>query len=572
MGHSPCVFCFFCFLLPLLSPGQNRYDVIINEFLPDPTPSRGLPESEFIEIKNRSKNDFNLRNWKISNGTTTATIKTDYLLKSDSFLILCASASVPSFSPFGSSLGISSFPALINDAGEISISSDLGEVLHAIKYDKSWFKNDLKSEGGWSLEMIDPSKSCVGKENWSASVSDSGGTPGHINSVDAINPDKESLSLSRAVVMDSVNLSLLFNEPVDSVSGASNFNYLISDGIGSPDSAFTTAPFFDQVSIRLQNPISAGKIYTISLQQVEDCTGEEIGLNNICKLGLPKKAKAGDIIFNEILFNPPPYGYDYLELFNRSNQVIGCSELFVAGINADGSLNTPTALVKDERDFLPGEYLLLTENPSWVLQNYPEADSAQILSISSLPAMPDDIGKVALLNGEGLILDELDYDHHWQSPLLTTESGVGLERIRSDLPTSLASNWTSAAASAGYGTPSYKNSESYTDSVFTHFISIDPKIFSPDMDGYNDFLFINYHLSESGYTGSISIYDINGRMVRKLVNNEIWATDGIFRWDGLDDQQNLLPMGHYLIYTELFLLDGSVKKNMSVCVLARKVR
>ena len=61
-------------------------------------------------------------------------------------------------------------------------------------------------------------------------------------------------------------------------------------------------------------------------------------------------------------------------------------------------------------------------------------------------------------------------------------------------------------------------------------------------------------------------------MVRKLVNNKLWATEGSFRWDGLDDQQNLLPMGHYLIYTELFLLDGSVRKNLSVCVLARKVK
>ena len=113
-------------------------------------------------MKNRSKSDFNLRNWKISNGTTTATIKTDYVLKSDSFLILCASASVSSFSPFGSTLGVSGFPALINDAGEISISSDRGEVIHAMQYDKSWFKNDLKAEGGWSLEMIDPSKSMYG--------------------------------------------------------------------------------------------------------------------------------------------------------------------------------------------------------------------------------------------------------------------------------------------------------------------------------------------------------------------------------------------------------------------------
>jgi hypothetical protein len=564
------VFFFSCILLPLLSTAQSRYDVIISEFLPDPTPSIGLPESEFIELKNRSPRDYDLHNWKISNGTTTATIKTDYVLKADSFLILCSSSAAPAYSSFGATLGVTGFPALINDAGAIIITSEQGEVIHAIQYDKSWFKNDLKAEGGWSLEMIDTSKPCIGKDNWSASISDSGGTPGHANSINAVNSDNQSLSLTRAVAADSLNLTLLFNEPVDSISGANIFNYMISDGIGNPDSAFTVAPFFDRVSIRLQNSLSAGKIYSISLQQVEDCGANEIGSNNVCKAGLPKKAAIGDIIFNEILFNPPPYGFDYLELFNRSSQVIGCAELFVAGINTDGSLNNPVALVKEERDFFPGEYLLLTENPSWVIQNYPAADSAQMLSVSSLPPMPDDIGRVVLLNSKGVSLDELDYDHHWQSPLLTTESGVSLERIRADLPTSLASNWTSAAASTGYGTPGYKNSEAYTDSVYTHFITVDPKIFSPDMDGYNDFCFINYHLPESGFMGSISIYDTNGRMVRKLVNNEIWATDGTFRWDGLDDQQNLLPIGHYVIYTELFLLDGTIRKNLSVCVLARR--
>ena len=29
----------------------NRYDVVITEFLSDPTPAVGLPESEFIELK-----------------------------------------------------------------------------------------------------------------------------------------------------------------------------------------------------------------------------------------------------------------------------------------------------------------------------------------------------------------------------------------------------------------------------------------------------------------------------------------------------------------------------------------
>jgi len=59
-------------------------------------------------------------------------------------------------------------------------------------------------------------------------------------------------------------------------------------------------------------------------------------------------------------------------------------------------------------------------------------------------------------------------------------------------------------------------------------------------------------------------------MVRNLGNNMILAKDGIFRWDGLDDEQNLLPMGHYIIYTSLFSLNGMVKIQKTVITLARK--
>jgi hypothetical protein len=570
MSSGRVAICLFCILLPVISPAQNRYDILITEFLADPTPSQGLPESEFIELKNHSSKDYNLHNWKISNGTVSATIKSDYFLKADSFLILCATSAESTYSKFGPTLGVSGFPSLTNDAGEILLSSDAGAVIYAIQYDKSWFENVLKSTGGWSLEMIDLSKPCRSKDNWAASISYTGGTPGHTNSVNAVNPDEQPPSLVRAVTLDSLDLTLLFDEPVDSSSASNRLNYTVSDGIGYPDSAFTPSPFFDRVMIRLPIPLSVGKIYTISLQHIEDCSGNEIGLNNTCKTGLPEKAKIGDIIFNEILFNPPPYGYDYLELFNRSPRIINCSGLFVAGKKTDGSLDDPIELVKEERSFFPGEYLLLTENSDWVLQKYPMSDSARIISLTNLPSMPDDMGKVVLLNTTGESLDELDYDHHWHSPLLTSESGVSLERIRADLPTSLATNWTSAAASAGYGTPGYKNSESSSDSGNVHFISLEPKIFSPDMDGYQDFCFINYHLPEAGFMGSISIYNTYGSMVRKLVNNMIWATNGTFRWDGLDDQQNLLPMGHYIVYVELFLLDGTVRKQTLVCVLARR--
>ena len=190
---------------------------------------------------------------------------------------------------------------------------------------------------------------------------------------------------------------------------------------------------------------------------------------------MPEKVKPGDIIFNEILFNPPPYGYDYLELYNRSSSVINCSELWLAARELTGNLKDPVNLVKEERAFFPGEYLLLTENPDWIVHHYPNTDESGMIPLSPMPSLPDDVGKIVLLNTSADIIDELDYDHHWHSPLLSNENGVALERIRTDLPTELASNWTSATAASGYGTPGYKNSENSVDSAAANLISVEPK-------------------------------------------------------------------------------------------------
>jgi hypothetical protein len=371
--------------------------------------------------------------------------------------------------------------------------------------------------------------------------------------------------------MDSISLILIFDEALDSSSAADISNYSVSDGIGSPVNATTLAPFYDRVLIRLQSPLVRGKIYSVSVTQITDCAGNEIAINNSCIAGIPESPRAGDIIFNEILFNPPPYGADYIEFFNRGSTIVSCSGLFIAGRDVNGTLKDPLSLVKEDRYFFPGEYLLLTEDSSWIIHNFPQAPPSQILSMPALPSMPDDLGKIVLLDAMGALVDELDYDHHWHSPLLATEEGVALERISPDLPTSLASHWTSAAATAGYGTPGYKNSESTSADISdSDWISANPKIFSPDMDGYQDFLFLDYHLPDPGFIGSISIFNIYGLTVRKLANNIIWGTSGSFRWDGLDDNMHPLPTGHYIIYVELFLPDGRIRKQKLVCVLAKK--
>ena len=44
---------------------QNRYDVVITEIMSDPTPQIGLPNFEWIEIRNTTSLPINLQNWRI---------------------------------------------------------------------------------------------------------------------------------------------------------------------------------------------------------------------------------------------------------------------------------------------------------------------------------------------------------------------------------------------------------------------------------------------------------------------------------------------------------------------------
>ncbi len=552
--------------------GQSarHYDVLIHEFLTDPTPSVGLPASSFIELKNISGTTRNLHNWKIGNGNSTATFKKDYLLMADSFLIICPVSAAADYSTFGPALGLSGFPSLNNDAGEIILISEEGSVIHAIQYDKSWYRNELKSEGGWSLEMIDPKNSCSGFSNWSASEQATGGTPGQPNSVFAPNPDQQGPDLLRSISPDSVHILVLFSEPLDSLSAASISNYAFSPDLGSPIEAIPVPPLYDRVALTLKEPMLLQQIYTLTMQQVIDCSANEISLHNSCKVGLPEPPVSQDLIFNEILFNPPPYGFDYVELYNRSRKVIDLQKIFLGGRDVLGAVKDPRRLTPEPMLFFPGEYAVLTENPEWTIQNFTVIDPEKLIPMSALPSMPDDQGTILLLNAAGEVLDELPYDHHWHSPLLANEEGVSLERIQPDKPTALASNWSSAASSAGFGTPTYKNSESFSDGEGKDQVSVEPKIFSPDNDGYQDFCFVKYQLPQTGFTANIFIYDMNGRVVRQLANNSTLSMEGSFRWEGLDDTLNPLPMGHYVICVNLFSVSGKVKKYKVVATLAKK--
>ena len=323
--------------------------------------------------------------------------------------------------------------------------------------------------------------------------------------------------------------------------------------------------------LQLNQPLNSTPVYQVTVHGVDDCSGNAIGGFNIAKTGIAIVPDTQDIVLNEILFNPPSYGYDYVEIYNRSQHIFNLDHLYLSNLNLNGTANDPKLLSDQPILFFPGEYYVFTENPDWVTQQYSVEHPDKLLAVPALPAMPDDNGSIALLNQSGNFVDALSYDHSWHFSLITNEEGVALERLSSSLPTQDQSNWSSAAQTAGYGTPTYQNSQTVEGNTSANELTVVPKIFSPDNDGYDDFCFIHYLLPETGYLANIVIFDANGRTVRKLVQNNTLTQEGTIKWDGLDDRQQRLPVGNYIIYVELFNGKGIVKKFREVVTLAIKL-
>jgi hypothetical protein len=372
-----------------------------------------------------------------------------------------------------------------------------------------------------------------------------------------------------AYAVDNVNITLVFDEPLDSIKGASAANYSISDGIGTPQSAVPVAPIFERVNLKLNNSLSVNKIYTITVTNVTDCAGNTISSKNSARVGLSSVADSFDIVVNEILFNPKPGGVDYVELYNRSKKIIDAKQLYIANRNSANAISSIQQLSAESILIFPGDFLVITEDAQIVMQQYLTANPDAFIQVSNLPSYNDDKGDVIIINVQGKIIDEVMYTDKWHFALIANTEGVALERIDYNAPT-IQTNFHSAATSIGYGTPGYKNSQFRIDQQVQGEIKISLEIFSPDNDGNDDFATINYAFPSPGYVANITIFDASGRIVRYLVKNGLSGINGSYRWDGLGEKQQKLNQGIYIIYTEIFNTEGKKKKYKNTIVLARR--
>jgi hypothetical protein len=359
----------------------------------------------------------------------------------------------------------------------------------------------------------------------------------------------------------------VFDEPVDSIIATATSNYQLDNLI--PSGATPSNPLLNEIVIRFASPLEKNKVYQLKVINLSDCAGNIIGMLNTAAVGIPLPPDS--LIINEILFNPPSDGYDYAEIYNKGKGPVDLRQVVIAGRDITGTLTDLSQVTSYPFLLFPGEYLVLTENPAWVQLKYTVKNPSLLLRLSQMPSLPDDKGTLVITSRLGIVVDELNYDHKWHFPLIDNEEGISLERISYRLPTGNASNWTSAASTAGFGTPTAQNSQAGNSANANSGVLISPTVFSPDNDGYNDYCFIKYAAPAQGYVANITIFDVAGRPVRYLAVNATLANTGSFRWDGLNDKGGQLSMGNYIIFTEIFNPGGDRKVFRQVVTLARKL-
>ncbi|MFN7792162.1 MAG: lamin tail domain-containing protein [Cyclobacteriaceae bacterium] len=534
-------------------------DLIITEIFADPNPQIGLPDAEYLEIYNRSKNPIDLAGWKLSDASSTAIFLTQIILPNE-YWIVTSSTSVSKFSSFGKTIGLANFPTLNNDLDVLTLKT--ATTIDSINYNLTWYKDEDKQSGGWSLELIDPENTCGESNNWTASIDSIGGTPGKQNSVFANKPDLTGPKLM-AVVPSENGLILSFDEKLEKPLGTVSF--LIDPSIGVLKYNFNNSSL-TEIKVELSQSLVLRQLYSIQVSNLRDCTGNFIQAEfNKLSFALPEIADSLDIVINEILFNPRPGGVDFVEVFNQSPKFIDLKGFTIANFE-NGMIKNPKT-ISSNFILAPHSFIAFTSNPTDLKTQYLQGVEKNFFEFG-LPSFNDDEGSVVLVNENGKKVDYFFYSDQFHSSLLKDKEGVSLERISITQNSNDPSNWKSASSSSGFATPGYFNSNSRPESaVDENAIQIEPEVFSPSQPG-QDFSKINYRFNQSGFVANVKILDQAGRLIKTIANNETLGFEGFYRWDGDRDDGGKARLGYYIVWFEVFDLSGAIHTFQKRVVIA----
>jgi hypothetical protein len=414
-------------------PGSSYNDVVINEIMY--APSTGEPE--WVELYNRTAASVNIKQWQFSDNSATVTITNqDIEILPNSFIVLTRDSSILNFYDVQSAIIEFNLPALNNTGDAVVIKDSIGIIIDSLFYLPSWGG----SSGGRSLERISVNDLSTDSLNWGTSTNPLKATPGYINSLTQKDFD---------IAVSDILFSPKFPVSGDDISISAKIK-----NIGLNNAAFDLQLFEDTnldsipdilIEIITGLNLTAGDSgiydFNYSILNLQSKKGfyvraefneDQDTTNNSLYRTIEPGYEQQSIVINEIMYAPAGGEPEWIELYNRTSEVINLN-----GWSVKDVYTTPVRAFITEDIFIePAGFIVLSRSNA--IFNYHRFIPSEVF-VLTLPVLNNDADGVVLIDNRDAVIDSVLYSSQWGGT-----GGYSLERVSVDAGSNLQNNWGSS--------------------------------------------------------------------------------------------------------------------------------
>lgn len=536
---------FLCIALLSVHGFAQAPKIVVNEVLANEPGA--FTSLEWVELFNAGSNPAALTDFSIVVGADTSRLDSNSVVLPPFGFVIVSRKPVSeteaenSFDKqWGDNSGVwgdepgENFPLL---KGKFSLSNGTGRILllyQNLPIDSFIWTSDAGDGKSW--ERISTALAAT-DSNLGVSKAVSGSTPGKINSVAPVAND---LAIEQAAAQNLTGSTARLSGVVKNVGLDSTASRYLSFSIGVPgDTGFTNVQKLDSTllpalssqetdsfSIDLTLPTGYQRVI-ISLSP--DGRNE----NNFAAVNLRIGTVTATLLINEFLPNPAsPLESEWIELYNSADTSV---ELFGWKL---GDAKSQVVITADSTT-IPAKSFIVVAGDKQGFQAFYSNVNALVFEPSNWPALNNDGDTIKLVSPFGLMEDSIGYNKGYGD-------NVSWEKKDPALPSDNPANWWRSMDVRG-GSPGSSNSIAtvYSEGLLA---DIFPNPFSPDGDGFDDEVTINFTLPFQANL-TTRIYDVNGREVKTLLDDSPTAS-GQLRWDGKGNNGKTLRSGIYVLFME----------------------
>jgi hypothetical protein len=498
----------------------------------DPSPAVDLSLGEYVELYNRSEKTFLLDGWKVCSGEREYSVGEQ-------------GAELPSGGYF-----LVRDITLPNSGTLLALYNEKENPVHAVSYRIPFDAPEWKKDGGWSLEAPDPDRVCNISESWEYSRDPSGGTPGRINSCDGDRPDAEPPVFLFPGFGDNGILHLYFSERVELPEDLYR-QVRLQPGNRTADSISRNEPLGEQVNCYFSRDLSVLPGFTVSLPALRDCAenrGPEVDVRG----GAVVPPEEGSVLISEVMYDPEEGFPEFIEFYHPGPGFADLQDLMIGVAAAGGSPEKYVPISSHSRLIAPGAPVVLTRDERYLRTAYNLERSGTWAEVPDLPLPPRSGGWIFLADRMGNPVDVAACGDDMHLDLVRDSKGISLERIDFEKPGTDASAWNSAGSLEGYCTPGGVYARKGGSGPFPDLLRLEPRVISPDNDGYHDLLEITISPGEAGALVRIWITGTDGTPVMVLANNRISGPESSCSWNGEDNGGHMVAEGFYVVHAKVY--------------------